>query len=217
MNNTIEILDKDTNIKQTYVLKEKPETTEVDYLRAAFKIFKFTFKLILSVLKFSLYLVISFIELFIKVIKVLLNLTEYKPFQSLTEGRNSILNRIADKNINQYKVKFATEHLTRHTYEFDRSELYNSTYKDIQEKLKAFADNNIAINQDIYRDILRKIDIITVEVEKQALKEGYSYASFTKYRLSDEEVFDDYIQYKVMRGEGHGKAHKEQREGADWC
>lgn len=175
------------------------------------------FKRLIKALKFSAYLIISFMELLIKIMKVLFNLNDYRPLRAITESKNSILNRIAEKNIKQYKVKFATEHLTRHTYEFDRSNLYNSTYKDIQGKLKEFADNGIAINQDIYRDILRKIDIITVEVEKKALQEGYSYASFTKYRLSDEEVFDDYIQYKVMRGEGHGKADKEQREGADWC
>lgn len=173
------------------------------------------FKRLIKALKFSAYLIISFMELLIKIMKVLFNLNDYRPLRAITESKNSILNRIAEKNIKQYKVKFATEHLTRHTYEFDRSNLYNSTYKDIQGKLKEFADNGIAINQDIYRDILRKIDIITVEVEKKALQEGYSYASFTKYRLSDEEVFDDYIQYKVMRGEGHGKADKEQREGAD--
>ena len=213
MSNTIEILDKDTNTKQTYVLKEKPEQIEYSLY---FELLKKLLKGTMELLKCGLYVAISFIELIIKIIKVLFNLNDYKPFQSLIDIKDNLLNGRAEKQIDKYKVKFATEHLTRHTYEFERSDLYNDTYKYIQEKLKAFADNNVAINQDIYRDILNKIDILTVEVEKKALQEGYSYASFTKYRLQDDDIFNDYIQYKIMRGEGHGKVDKEQRASRNW-
>lgn len=220
MNNTIEILDKETNTKQVYVLKEETEeieqTTEkeIDYSRIV-DFFKILIKLTIKVLKFTLYLVISFLELFIKVIKVLFNINEYKPFQGLVDIKDNILDDRAKKNISKERIKFATEKLTRHTYEFERSDLYLNTYKDIQEKLKDFSDNNVAINNDIYKDILAKIDVLTVEVEKKALQEGYNYAAFTKYRLSDEEVYEDFIEYKIMKGEGHGKADKEHREGTD--
>ncbi len=223
MNNTIEILDKDTNTKQTYILKEESEETEqatgkeIDYSYIV-DFFKILIKLTIKVSKFTLYLAISFLELFIRVIKVLFNLNDYKPFQKVTDIKNNILDDRAKRNINQERIRFATERLTRHTYEFERSNLYLNTYKDIQEKLKDFADNNVAINQDIYRDILAKIDVLTVEVERKALQEGYSYAAFTKYKFSDEieEVYDNFIEYKVMRGEGQsGKINKEQRESGD--
>ena len=213
MNNTIEILDKDTNKKQVYVLQEEPEQEEQTcfWFDTFPKLIEIVIKLSIKLLKFSLYLCISFLELMIKIIKALF-LNEYKPFGSVTDSKNNILNRIARKEINKEKIKFSTEKLTRHTYEFERSELYNNTYKSIQTKLKDFADNNVAINEDIYKDILANIDVLTVEVEKKALQEGYNYASYTKYKLSDNEVYSDFIEYKVMRGEGHGKANKKQGE-----
>ena len=217
MNDTIEILDKDTNTKQTYVLKEEPE----EELQPSFwfdtfpMIVKTIIKLAIKLFKFSLYIVICILELVIKLLKALFNLNEYKPFRFVSDARESILDDRAKKNINQERVKFATERLTRHTYEFERSNLYSNTYKYIQEKLKDFADNNVAINNDIYKDILSKIDVLTVEVEKKALQEGYSYAAYTKYRLSDEEVYEDFIEYKIMRGEGNSKANKKQGESTE--
>ena len=207
------------NAKKKYRLIEieTPTTEEIEeyenpYLIFIKQIIKATFKL----LRFSLYLIISFLELMIKLLKVLFNLNEYKPFRFISDARERILDDRAKKNINQERVRFATEKLTRHTYEFERSELYNNIYKSIQAKLKDFADNNVAINEDIYKDILAKIDVLTVEVEKKALQEGYSYASYTKYRLSDEEVYEDFIEYKIMRGEGHGKVNKKQGESTNW-
>lgn len=172
-------------------------------------------KLILRAFKFGLYVGISFLELILKALKVLFNLTEYKPLQSLTESKNNFLNNIAAKEINKYKIKFAAEKLTQHTYEFERSELFSSTYKYLQEKLKDFADNNVTINQDIYKDILNKIDILTVEADRKALQEGYKYAKVSKYKLQDNEVYSDFIQYKIMGGEGHGKVNQEYRTSTD--
>lgn len=217
MNDTIEILDKDTNTKQTYVLKEEPE----EELQPSFwfdtfpVIVKAIIKLAIKLFKFSLYIVICILELVIKLLKALFNLNEYKPFRFVSDARERILDDRAKKNINQERVRFATEKLTRHVYEFERSDLYSNTYKYIQEKLKDFADNNVAINNDIYKDILAKIDVLTVEVEKKALQEGYSYAAYTKYRLSDEEVYEDFIEYKIMRGEGNSKANKKQGESTE--
>lgn len=211
MNNTIEILDKDTNTKQTYVLKEKQEKKEID-LTIVIAIFKGSIK----ILRFSVYIAISFLKFFIKIVEKIFNLNEdYRPLKKFSNGTNSILNKIADRNIRQERMRFATQQLTKHTYEFERSDLFVATYKHIQSKLKDFADNNVAINYDIYRDILQNIDVITVECERKALVEGYSFASYTKYKLSDDEVYPDYIQYKIMRGEGHGKVSKKQGDSTD--
>lgn len=169
-------------------------------------------KIILRIMKFGLYFGISILELFIKILKVIFNLTDYKPLQHVTDSKNNFLNNIAAKEINKYKIKFATEKLTQHTYEFERSELFSSTYKDIQEKLKDFADNGVVINHDIYKDILNKIDILTIEADRKALQEGYRYAKVTKYKLQDNEVYSDFIQYKIMGGEGIGKTNQEYRE-----
>lgn len=180
------------------------EKTHIEFLR-----------LTLSACKFGLYIAISFLELLLKVFKLLLNLTDYRPLKPITDSKNSFLNRIATKRIEEYKQKYSVAFLTRHTYHFERSELYSNTYKYIQEKLKDFADNNITINQDIYKDILNKIDILTVEADKKALQEGYNYAKTTKYKLSNEEVYNDFLQYQIMRGEGNGKTNKEYRTSTD--
>lgn len=203
MNNTIEILDKDTNTKQTYVLKEEPETTEVDYLRAAFKLFKFIFKSILIAFKFSMYLVISFLELLIKIIKVLFRFNEYKPFRSFTEGKNGILDKIADKNINKYKVKFVADNLSRHEYNFQRTEEFLAQYNYLQQELQKIADNKVLINTEIYRDIFKRISIIIAEAENKALKEGYDYARRTHYQLYDDDIYENFMRDKVMTGQSN--------------
>lgn len=172
-------------------------------------------KLTLRILKFGLYACISFLELLLKILKVLLNMTEYYPLQPLTEAKNSFLNRIASEQINKYEINYSIAKLTKHTYEFERSELFSSTYKYIQEKLKDFSDNNVAINENIYKDILTKIDILTVEADKKALQEGYNYAKLTKYKLSDNEVYNDFLQYNILRGEGNGKINKEYGANTD--
>ena len=205
MKDTIEILDKDTNTKQTYVLQEEQEEEqevkiEVFYFELVKKIVRAAF----MVLKFSLYLVISFLELLIKVIKGMF-FSEYKPFKRFTDSKANFMDNMAK----DYVIKNTKPHAkTRHQYEFTRSELFARNYSKIDTMLKECAKNGITINEDIYKDILKRIDIIIVEAEREALQEGYSYAAFTKYRLKDDEVFDDYIQYKIMRGEGHGKADK---------
>lgn len=207
----IEILDKNTNTKATYVLQEDTEEKEKynPYIVYTEALLKLLIKLTIKLARFSLYVAISFLKKFIAIVERLF-LNDYKPLQMLTETKNNILDKRAKENINKERMRFATEKLTKHTYEFERSELYSSTYKYIQEKLKDFADNNVAINEDIYKDILTKINILTVEVERKALQEGYSYATYTKYKLQDNQVYDDFIEYKIMRGEGHGKVNQNQ-------
>ena len=201
MNNTIEILDRNTNTKQTYVLKENTEAPNVAYS----EVLVLLFKRIISGLKFSLYLVISFLEILIKILKIIFNLNEYKPFKSFTESKEGILNRIADKNINKEKIRFTTDFLCRHEYNFPRTDLFLATYKLIQQRLKDVSDNNIRLNNDLYRDTIKQINILIVEAEKKALSEGYSYARETKYKLDTSTVYEDFIQDKVMKGESNRK------------
>lgn len=203
---TIEILDKETNTKQTYVLQEEHEHDQEQQIEVFyFELVKKIVRVALIVFKFVSYLVISFLELLIKVIKGMF-FSDYKPFKWVTDSKESFLDNIAKKHIKKNTKPYAK---TRHSYEFTRSELFARNYSHIEKLLKECANNGITINESIYKDILKRIDIIVIEAEREALQEGYSYATYTKYRLSEDEVFDDYIQYKIMRGEGHGTIDKE--------
>lgn len=159
-------------------------------------------KLFLKAFKFVLYLLVTFLELFIKLLKALF-LNEYEPFRPVKEGGNNFLNRIAAKNINRYKIQYVSEHLSRHEYNFQRSDQFLAQYKYLQDKLKQIADNEINLNDDIYRDIFRRISILVSEAENKALQEGYNHARKTRYRLYDEEIYEDYIRDKVMKGEAN--------------
>lgn len=168
------------------------------------------FRLTIRALKFSLYLCISFIELLIKIIKVLFNMTEYKPFKSITDSKNSFLNRIAHDNINREKIRFATEYMCRHEYSFQRSKEFNDCYKEIQSRLKDISENNIKLNTELYKDTIYQINILIVEAEKEAMKQSYAYAKQTRYKLDKEEVYDSYIQDKILKGESNRKFRVEE-------
>lgn len=163
------------------------------------------FKVIVRALKFTLYLFISFLELLIKIVKVLFNLNDYRPLQSFTEGRNSILNRIAQREINKEKIRFTSDYLGRHEYIFPRSDQFLNSYKEIQERLKDIADNNIKLNKELYKDTIKQINVLIVEAEKVAMKQAYRYAKETKYKLDETDVYDSFIQNKVMQGESNRK------------
>lgn len=161
-------------------------------------------KLTIRALKLSLYICISFLEMFIKLIKALFGLNEdYRPFKAITDSKNSLLDRVANKKINQYKIQFASDILSRHEYNFQRSDQFLAQYKYLQDKLKQIADNEINLNEDIYRDIFKRISILVSEAENKALQEGYNHARKTRYRLYDEEIYEDYIRDKVMKGEAN--------------
>lgn len=201
---TIELLDKSTNTKQTYVLREDLHQEQLKE-NNIYILVQTVLKATIKALKFSLYLIVNFLELFLKVIKVLFNLTEYKPFKSITEGKESILDRIAFRNINKEKIRFSTDFLCRHEYSFPRSDNFLNTYKTIQQRLKDISDNNIKLNNDLYKDTIYQINVLVVEAEKQALSEGYSYARETKYKLDTSTVYEDFIQEKIMTGESNRK------------
>lgn len=159
-------------------------------------------------LKFSFFIITKILGFIIKVLEALF-LQDFELFGSVTDY---ILERRATKKIRNHEIKYATEYLTRHEYVFERSQLYSDTYKEIQEKFKDFADNNVTIDRAVYVDLLEKIAVLTVETEKKALEEGYNYASYTKYMFSSsehhDEIYNSYIEYKIMRGEGRGKVNK---------
>lgn len=159
-------------------------------------------KLFLKALQFSLYLCVTFIQLFINLIRILF-LNEYEPFSPVKETGNNFLDKIANKRINRYRIQFAAEHLSRHEYNFQKSEQFLAQYKYLQDKLKDISDNKVLINEDIYRDIFKRISILVSEAENKALQEGYNHARKTRYRLYDEEIYEDYIRDKVMKGEAN--------------
>lgn len=160
-------------------------------------------KLLIKALKFGFYAAISFLELFIRVVKVLFNLNDYRPFQSFTDSKNSYLNNIAARNIDKYKVQYVSDHLSRHEYNFQRSDQFLAQYNYLQKELKQIADNEILINEDIYKDIFKRVSILISEAENKALQEGYNHARRTNYKLYGDEITEDYIRDKVLRGESN--------------
>ena len=93
--------------------------------------------------------------------------------------------------------------MARHQYNFKRSEMFQTQYKNIQEILKICKDEQAPINDDIYKDILYRIGILIVESEKVALKEGHQYAKRTKFLL-DNKIYDNYVREKILSGEADG-------------
>ena len=160
-------------------------------------------RLILKVLKFSSYLAITLIELFIKVSKVLLNLTDYEPFKFVTDYKNEVLGNRVKEDINLKAIQAATDNMARHQYNFQRSDMFQTQYKNIQEILKICKDEQAPINDDIYKDIIYRIAILVVESEKVALKEGHQYAKRTKFLL-DNNIYDNYVREKILSGEADG-------------
>ncbi|MGM9533716.1 MAG: hypothetical protein ACI3VR_00615 [Intestinibacter sp.] len=204
--NTIEILDKDTNKKQVYVLKDELDQEEEEHQSSFWfdtfpVVVESIIKLAAKVLKFSLYLLISFLKLFIKIIEALF-LQNYNPLGFVSKATEKALDDRAKKNINQERIRFAVNQKTMHKFEFDRSTDFSNNYKVIQERLKQCTDMQIRLNNELYKDTLKRIDILVVEAERKALQEGYSYAKETNFKLDDEAAYQEYIRNKIMKGEG---------------
>ena len=49
------------------------------------------------------------------------------------------------------------------------------------------------MNEDLYKDIMKRLDIIITEAERQAHAEGYKFAKKTRYKFESTEEFDKYI------------------------
>lgn len=197
------------NAKKKYRLIEletPTDPTEMEECESPYLIFiKQVIKAALKLFKFSLYLVISFLELMIKLLKVLFNMNEYKPLQGVTDGKDSFLNRIAQKEINKEKIRFASDYMGRHEFIFPRSDLFLNSYKEIQQRLKDISENNIKLNNELYKDTIKQINVLVVEAEKQSMKLSYEYARETKYKLDTSTVYDDFIADRIMQGECNRK------------
>lgn len=200
------------NAKKKYKLVEieAPEDpTEVKEYESPYVVIgRVIGKLIFKVFQFGLYLVIVFLELLIKLLKAMF-LRDFRPFNFILEAKEKRLDRRAKDNINKEKIRFASDFLCRHEYVFPRTDTFLNDYKEIQQRLKDISENNINLSNELYHDTMKRISILVTEAEKQALKEGYTYARETKYKLDTSTVYDEFIQDKVMQGESNRKFRKE--------
>lgn len=160
-------------------------------------------KVLFHCLKFSSYLVFSLLELFIKGSKVLLEMEDYDPFKPIKDYKQEVLGKRVKDDINLKAIQAATDNMARHQYNFKRSEMFQTQYKNIQEILKICKDEQAPIDNDIYKDILYRIGILVVESEKVALKEGHDYAKRTKFIL-DNNIYESYVREKILSGEADG-------------
>lgn len=194
-NNTIEIDNKKYRLE---------DITQADHERNQVIDYEFVGRIVVKLSKFSLYMLISFNELLIKILKSLF-LKDYEPFtfKRFKNSKKEMLSKIADEDINKYRVQFASDLLARHEYNFKRSEQFLAQYKYLQVKLKQIADEEIKINTEIYRDIFKRINILIAESENQALREGYNHARNTHYSLYNNEINEDFIRDKILKGESN--------------
>lgn len=158
--------------------------------------------LILKALRFGLYLFVTFIEMFLKLIKAIF-LNSYEPFQRIKVSKDNLLDKAASKKLDEYKVQYVSEHLSRHEYNFQRSNQFLAQYRYLQKELQDIANNNITIDTEIYRDIFKRISILVSEAENTALREGYNHARKTHYNLYSEAINEDYIRDKVLSGQSN--------------
>ena len=173
------------------VLEEKEKNIYIEIL-------KVLIKLMFKAFKFGLYLVLELLKLLIRVIEGIFKLDEYRPFQSVSDSLESK----RDAQIKNYIDKNTKLHATtRHTYTFVRSETFAKNYNVVTERIDQVASLDLRLNDELAKDTIKILDIILLEAEKQSLKDGYKYAKETKYKLSDDEVYSDFIENKIMRGE----------------
>lgn len=140
--------------------------------------------------KFSIYLIISFLQLIINIIYALMDFDNW----DFLNNRNKIKeDRLLEVDV--------LEGSSKHEYVVKRSAKYDRMYEGIEGLLQVGQGEQAVIDNIMAEDILKKIDIIVYESEKNALQQGYKFARETKYILKDGEVYESYIKSRVMRGE----------------
>lgn len=175
----------------TQVVEEKEKNIYIEIL-------KVLIKLIFKAFKFGLYVVLQLLKLLIQVVEGIFNLTDYKPFKSVS---NSLESK-RDAQIKDYLDRNTKLHaVTTHSYTFVRSETFAKNYNVVTERIDQVASLDLRLNDELAKDTIKRLDIILLEAEKQSLKDGYKYAKETKYKLSDDEVYSNFIENKIMRGE----------------
>ena len=175
----------------TQVVEEKEKNIYIEIL-------KVLIKLIFKAFKFGLYVVLQLLKLLIQVVEGIFNLTDYKPFKSVSDSLESK----RDAQIKDYLDRNTKLHaVTTHSYTFVRSETFAKNYNVVTERIDQVASLDLRLNDELAKDTIKRLDIILLEAEKQSLKDGYKYAKETKCKLSDDEVYSDFIENKIMRGE----------------
>lgn len=202
--NKIEIMDRDRNTKATYILS-KEENLEEDYQEEYNSWLGLIVASVFKVFRFSLYLIVSFLKLLIGAIEGLF-LQNYDPFKPI---KDSYKER-QDKKAKDYIIKNTKPHATiTHNYEFIRSKLFARNYVKIDTLLSQCAKHEAELNEDLHKDIMKRLNIILVEAERQALSEGYKYAKESHFKFESTEAFDKYIQDRVLRGEDYREHNRE--------
>ena len=140
--------------------------------------------------KFSVYLIIEFFQMIINFIYALFDFDNW--------GFLNKRNKIKQERLLEVEVPKNT---TRHEYKVKRSDKYNKMYGEIEGLLQVDSSQQKIIDNIIADDILKKIDIVIFESERNALQQGYKFARETKYILKDGEIYEGYIKSRVMRGE----------------
>lgn len=152
-------------------------------------IIKLLYKGICFCLKFSIYLVLSFLQMIIDICYKLMDFDNWSFLNARQEDDERLLEIEVDENS------------TRHEYKMKRSKEFKEKHDEIANLLKIDSKREIIIDNTVSKDILQKIDIIVYESEKNALRKGYKFARETKCILEDEEIYSKYIESRVMRGE----------------
>lgn len=168
-------------MEQSKVLQEEKQC---DWLTV---IIKLLYKGICFCLKFSIYLVLSFLQM---IIDICYNLMDFDNW--------SFLNARQDERLLEIEVD---ENSTRHEYKVKRGKEFTQKHDEIAKLLKVNSNSEVVIDNIISNDILQKVDIIVYESEKNALRQGYKFARETKCILEDGEIYSKYIESRVMRGE----------------
>ena len=198
MQDKIEIMDRDRNTKAIYILS-KEESLEDDCQKQYNTWLEWLVASIFKIFKLCLYLIISFLKLIIKVIEGLF-LQGYEPFKSITDKYQER----QDKKAKDYIIKNTKPHATiTHNYEFIRNKVFARNYVKIDTLLDQCVKHEAELNEDLHKDIIKRLNIILVEAERQALSEGYKYAKESHFKFESTEAFDKYIQDRVLRGEDY--------------
>lgn len=190
----------------------KEKTREQEEIQFAYNVFilflQKIFILAFKLLRFCLYLAILFIEMFLNIIKKLF-LQEYDPFKNLKKAKQDR----ADEQARDYIFRNTKPHaVVKHSYEFIRSRVFAKKYSEIDNLLLKCAKYGAQFNDDVYNDVMKKIDILIIEAEKQAHIEGYEYAKETKFKFDSQEEFNFYVKDKVMKGVDYREQNKKQLE-----
>ena len=164
--------------------------------------FKLVIRAVCISLQFALYLIVNFIKLFLKIIETLF-LKDFRLFENIKVKKDLKMQNYIKQNTKQ---KYA---VIAHTFEFIRSRIFVKNYNYINKELKKMCNHEIEINDDIRRDILKRMNIIVIESEKKAFAEAYQYAKETRYIFDHEEALEEYKKNKILRGESNAETNRQ--------